>query len=245
LARFRFVLRTAPIGCGALALLFAILAASGVASGGDETSAEPPACNDQTPLAFLVRENYVLHKATSPKDRELRRALHKKAIRYRTVQYGYVDGFGEPEWNPKTPSDSAAKTRFMGLRLSVNRKIVPALACAEREIRTTCAAGYRPVSLSGLRDTNTFHNGEVSNHRYGIAIDIDPEKNVCCGCVGPAANHPVCKRPSTLEERMAMPACWVKAFERFGFYWLGNDELEDTMHFEFLGDPAKIAKPAS
>ena len=39
-----------------------------------------------------------------------------------------------------------------------------------------------------------------------------------------------------------MPACWVKAFERFGFYWLGRDELEDTMHFEFLGDPAKIKK---
>jgi D-alanyl-D-alanine carboxypeptidase len=236
------VQRTAPIGCGALAALFALLAASGVASGGDDDAAETPACNDQAPLPFLVRENYVLHKAEGPADRLKRRALHQKAIRFRTVQYGYVDGFGDPEWNPKTPGDNAAKTRFMGLRVSVNRRIVPALACAEHEIRATCGGGYHPVSLSGLRGNNTFYNGEVSNHRYGIAVDVDPEKNVCCGCVGPAANHPVCRRPSTLEERMAMPACWVKAFERFGFYWLGRDELEDTMHFEFLGDPAKIKK---
>jgi hypothetical protein len=42
---------------------------------------------------------------------------------------------------------------------------------------------------------------------------------------------------------MAMPECWVTAFERYGFYWLGHDELKDTMHFEFLGDPSK-AGPA-
>jgi hypothetical protein len=40
---------------------------------------------------------------------------------------------------------------------------------------------------------------------------------------------------------MAMPACWVSAFEQYGFYWLGHDELKDTMHFEFLGDPNKVA----
>ncbi len=234
--------RIGPIACAGAAVVFALLAASGVASGGDDADAETPACNDQAPLSFLVRENYVLHKASSPADRLARKALHQKAIRYRTVQYGYVDGFGDPEWNPKTASDNAAKTKFMGLRVSVNRRIVPALSCAEREIHATCGGGYHPVSLSGLRGNNTFYNGEVSNHRYGIAIDVDPEKNVCCGCVGPAANHPVCRRPSTIEERMAMPACWVKAFERFGFYWLGRDELEDTMHFEFLGDPSKIKK---
>ena len=43
---------------------------------------------------------------------------------------------------------------------------------------------------------------------------------------------------------MAMPECWVHAFERFGFYWLGHDVLQDTMHFEFLGDPDRIVKGA-
>jgi len=37
-----------------------------------------------------------------------------------------------------------------------------------------------------------------------------------------------------------MPYCWVEVFESYGFYWLGRDKLQDTMHFEFLGDPAIV-----
>ena len=44
------------------------------------------------------------------------------------------------------------------------------------------------------------------------------------------------------QERAALPACWIKSFERFGFHWLGRDALEDTMHFEFLGDPERITR---
>jgi hypothetical protein len=205
---------------------------------------DAPDCNEQAPQAFLIRSNFVLHLATSPADRLARLAMHQRAIRYRTERYGYVEDFGDPSWSSHTPTDLAAAARFMGLRVAVSRKIVPALRCAEREIRATCRDAYQPSTLSGLRPNNTYHNGEVSNHRYGIAIDIDPERNVCCGCVGPAANHPVCRRPSSLSERMAMPECWVTAFERFGFYWLGRDELEDTMHFEFLGDPDRIVRRA-
>jgi hypothetical protein len=34
----------------------------------------------------------------------------------------------------------------------------------------------------------------------------------------------------------------VNAFTKFGFYWLGEDPMQDTMHFEFLGDPDTIVK---
>jgi hypothetical protein len=44
----------------------------------------------------------------------------------------------------------------------------------------------------------------------------------------------------TIWERMSMPKCWVDAFEKYGFYWLGHDKLMDTMHFEFLADPDQI-----
>jgi len=44
---------------------------------------------------------------------------------------------------------------------------------------------------------------------------------------------------------MDMPRCWVGEFERFGFYWLGNDKIEDTMHFEFLADPSRIVRQAA
>jgi hypothetical protein len=49
----------------------------------------------------------------------------------------------------------------------------------------------------------------------------------------------------TEYDRMAMPECWVHAFEKYGFYWLGHDVLRDTMHYEFLGDPDRIVKGAS
>ena len=76
-------------------------------------------------------------------------------------------------------------------------------------------------------------------------IDIEPDRNTCCGCVAPWTDHPLCqRRVQSIYDRMAMPKSWVAIFERFGFYWLGHDVLQDTMHFEFLGDPDKIVEAA-
>jgi D-alanyl-D-alanine carboxypeptidase len=207
--------------------------------------ADAPACNEQRPLPFLVRSNYVSIPGAPLEVRRARLRLHAEAIRYRTERYGKVSGFGLPEWNAAPAVTFAEHATFMGKRVALNRRIMPAVRCAEREIRATCKEVYEPMYLSGFRSGNTFVGGEVSNHLFGIAIDVDPEHNVCCKCVGPAARHTVCARPdATLADRMAMPPCWVAAFERFGFYWLGRDEMEDTMHFEFLGDPDRILRAA-
>jgi hypothetical protein len=175
-----------------------------------------------------------------------RRELAAQAVRFRTEHYGYFEGFGRPEWNARSPMQNAAGTRFMGIRLRVNASIHPALACVEQAIQAQCASTpYRAQRLSGIRDRNTYHNGEVSNHVYGIAIDIDPSINTCCGCVPPWTDHPLCAQEvSSIFERMQMPECWVRQFERFGFYWLGRDTLQDTMHFEFLADPDQITPAA-
>mgnify|MGYP003513888378 CR=1 FL=1 len=71
-----------------------------------------------------------------------------------------------------------------------------------------------------------------------IAIDIDPDRNPCCGCVDPWPNHRYCKSGAkSVFEKTELTRCWIDSFERHGFYWLGHDSLEDTMHFEYLGDP--------
>jgi hypothetical protein len=58
---------------------------------------------------------------------------------------------------------------------------------------------------------------------------------------GSLSEHPLCKRTTGIVGRTALTRCWVDAFERYGFYWLGRDAiLRDTMHFEFLGDPDRI-----
>lgn len=212
-------------------------------------AADPPpsgACRHQQPQDFLIRRNYVPFGRRDPAERAARRAAHQRAINYRTEQYGYFEGFGDRRLNAHAPRFYAVTTRFMGLPVRMHRRVVPALACVEREIQRACAARpYRPHGLAGIRFQNTYHTGEVTNHAYGIAIDVDPDRNTCCHCVGPWAQHPLCRRPTTARtpyDRMAMPQCWVQAFRRYGFYWLGDDALQDTMHFEFLGDPARIAR---
>jgi len=207
--------------------------------------AAPVRCNEQTPHDFLIRGNWQVRGRMTPDERTARRDVHQRAIRFRTENYGFFPGFGQRGWNANSPMENSAWTTFFGLRVRLNRRVLPAVACVEAEIRSACTATpYTPVRLSGIRDRNTYHNGEISNHVYGIAIDIDPNRNTCCGCVAPWNEHPLCRRDvDSIYDRMAMPECWVHAFEKYGFYWLGNDQLRDTMHFEFLSDPDRIVAP--
>jgi hypothetical protein len=210
-------------------------------SGGDASQAR---CRTQAAQPFLIRSTYVTHGGMSEDERRRAHAAHQVAIRWRTEHYGYFEGFGERAWNAHPPRYYAVGAHFMGLPVRVNRRIVPVLACVEREIQHACASEhYVPHALAGIRFQNTYHTGEITNHAYGIAVDVDPDRNTCCGCVGRWAQHPLCSRPMrTIQDRMAMPQCWVHAFERYGFYWLGHDPMHDTMHFEFLGDPDRIVR---
>jgi len=208
-------------------------------------SGPPPRCNEQRPQDFLIRGNYISLARHTPQERRARQAVHQRAIRYRTEQYGYFQGFGSPAWNAHPPTFYAEQITFMGLRVRLHRKIIPAVRCVEQQLRTQCAnEHYAPRRLSGIRTRNTYHTGEITNHVYGIAIDIDPDRNTCCHCVAKWRDHPLCKRQvQSIFERMSMPECWVNVFERYGFYWLGHDTLQDTMHFEFLGVPEAIRAP--
>ena len=191
------------------------------------------ACNEQPPQDFLIRGNFL----RAPDG-------NSRSIQYRTDTYGSVPGFGRPLQGTLPARSSVLTTTFMGLPVRMHKKVVPALKCVEEEIKLTCGEHpYTAHALAGVRFNNTYRGGEVTNHMFGIAIDIDPAINTCCGCVKPWSSSPLCARKAKTEyDRMAMPECWVHAFERYGFYWLGHDVLRDTMHYEFLGDPAKILK---
>ena len=203
-------------------------------------------CNYQDAQPWMIRANFLPLWRHEPPEKRIRERLQDKVIRYRTEQYGYFEGFGNASWNEHPPMHYAKRVEFMGLPIRVHEKIAPVLPCVEAQIRAECGGeNYEPVRLSGIRDRNTYHNGQVSNHVYGIAVDVDPHRNTCCMCVAQWGDHPLCQREvDSIYERMAMPACWVHVFERFGFYWLGRDSLQDTMHFEFLGRPEYILKSA-
>jgi D-alanyl-D-alanine carboxypeptidase-like protein len=198
--------------------------------------ASTSACNEQPPQDFLIRGTFL----RDPKG-------NARAIQWRTDTYGYFKGYGKPASDAKPATASVVSTTFMGLPVRMHRKVVPALACVEQEIKVSCADHpYTPHVLAGIRYRNTYRGGEVTNHAFGIAIDVDPAINTCCGCVPPWNDAPACHKAVKSEyDRMAMPECWVHAFERYGFYWLGHDVLKDTMHFEFLGDPDRILRAPS
>ncbi len=193
-----------------------------------------PVCNPQQAFDWLNRQSYIPVK-TKKKE-------HERALKFRTETYGRVKGYGDASWNTTLARDAAVDVTVFGLPVRVHQKIVPALRCVEAEIKSACGAmPYTPGVLAGIRDKNTYRAGEVTNHLWGIALDIDPLLNSCCGCVKKWQQSPLCKKKAkTIWERMSMPKCWVDAFEKYGFYWLGHDTLKDTMHFEFLADPDKI-----
>jgi D-alanyl-D-alanine carboxypeptidase len=192
-------------------------------------------CRVQAPQKFLERRSFVVHGMLDTRKQT-------EAVRYRSEHYGKPEDDGA---SPGATAFAQAKTvHFMGLPISIHAKIAPALACVEKRLLKTATGSsrYKPRAIGGFRTANTYRGVEVSNHLYGIAVDIDPDKNPCCGCVDPWPSNPICKNTGSVYDRTALPKAWIKAFERFGFDWLGHDTLEDTMHFEFLGDPDRIAR---
>lgn len=192
------------------------------------------ACRVQKPQRFLMRSHYVKHNMIDPR-------AHAVAVRYRSERYGSIAGIGATELNPVRVSSQVVRTTFFGLPIVMHEKVAPVLGCVEKRIAEQCkspASRYVPRAIGGLRMENTIRQGEISNHLFGIAIDIDPNRNPCCHCVKKWQENKKCSVPSSSPyDRADLPRCWVSAFERYGFYWLGLDSLEDTMHFEFLGDP--------
>ena len=198
-------------------------------------------CREQAAQAFLIRGNWFPHTTDADKLKEARK-LFEDSLKYRTEKYGYYEGFGSPKSNPHPPKFYAKTMTFMGMSVQVHERIIPALKCVEAALKASPAGNeYKPRAMGGIRFKNTYRGMEISNHVYGIAVDIEPDRNSCCGCVAPWPDNPLCKaKGKTVWERMAMPKSWVDTFEHYGFYWLGHDVLQDTMHFEFLGDPDKV-----
>jgi hypothetical protein len=225
------VLRSWVLPFAVALVVGATLGLSRVASVGAEPQAT---CRREVAQSFLKRKAYV-------RNRMLDGRAHARALNWRLETYGAVAGIVPAREGLEQVSAHVRGTTFMGLPITLHEKVIPKLRCVERRILRQCKAPgdrYVPRAIGGLRTVNTSHGGEVSNHLFGIAIDIDPDKNPCCHCVEPWPSHPACKDPGrSVYERTELPRCWIRAFERYGFHWLGDDQLEDTMHFEYLGDP--------
>ncbi len=195
------------------------------------------------------------------------------SIHYRFTTYGYpslpdahayVDDLMAQGKDPRPIEEGLNTTTFMGHVVVLHSKVIPAFKCVERDIKRDCMVStelcdkYNSAgecvrkhseiykirqNVSSWRDRDSYLDEEFSNHNFGVAVDLDPALNPCCGygCQAQWQKHPRCQWKVDHTKRSEIPQCWVDAFKRYGFYWLGEDrDIGDTMHFEFLADPDKI-----
>jgi len=95
--------------------------------------------------------------------------------------------------------------------------------------------GIDTLTITVLKETRTVD---------GVQVRVLEERETKDGELAEVSRNffATDKNTGDVYKRTTLPKAWIKAFERFGFDWLGHDMLEDTMHFEFLGDPEKITR---
>ena len=205
-------------------------------------------CKEQSYIDSLDTKHYYQYWIKNPDQTKLNNYL-KKLHAFRARNYGKVEG--EPEtyrYNKESVKVSLINTKFLNHDIKIHKKILKPLRCVEQRILKNCH-NYRPKNISSYRDKKSYKR-VISNHRFGIALDFDPlgdhshnEGNPCCGpsCKESWRNHPICNGHDPSQNSpynvSIVSECWVKAFEAYGFHWLINFRMHDTMHFEYLGDP--------
>lgn len=130
---------------------------------------------------------------------------------------------------------------YLGARVSVHERIVPALKRAEARIAKIAETDEEVraflssiVSIEGYNWREIADSPSRSNHSWGIAVDILPKnwkrKNIYWNWVSTWNDRWML---ISLERRWMPPAAVVDAFEREGFVWGGKWLLWDNMHFEY------------
>jgi len=154
-------------------------------------------------------------------------------VRYRTERYGPLPGLRQRRAKTALSALYATRRPSHGFLAQPEPPGDPGLACVERAIQARmCQHSLPAARVLGLRPTTPTRTYEIrttSTASRSTSIRI----RILLRLRAPVESTPLCRDKSrTVLQRMAMPECWVHHFERYGFYWLGHDELEDTMHFE-------------
>lgn len=110
---------------------------------------------------------------------------------------------------------------FMGSRVRVHRLVAAQFELVIRDIRAS-GTTYNFYDVSTWRSWsqgNVNDPGEMSNHNFGLAIDINPKENEN-------------RRDNVLVTDL--PQEVIDAFRRHGFTWGGDyRSIKDSMHFEY------------
>lgn len=155
------------------------------------------------------------------------------------MQFSINDYSKNPQakgWGPGWPHDNSdkmvnIKANKSGKRVNVHRRIGRLSDILLDEIERR---GHQIRMLGGYNNRQIFKNGKPtgrpSNHSWGLAIDLNWDKN-----------------PETRDGKVHtdVPEWMQDLFNRFGFAWGGDYRSgghRDPMHFEFMGSPADADK---
>jgi hypothetical protein len=154
--------------------------------------------------------------------------------------YGFYDAI----W--RAPDEASAYARqktifFLGMKTMVHRELLEDVASIEEEIlalareSTEVQAFLERVSwVAGYHFRNVDGTGFRSNHSYGAALDLLPER-----FDGEQAYWRWTMRDNITwyevpnEDRYLVPMAIVRIFEHHGFVWGGKWRFFDTIHFEY------------
>ncbi len=147
------------------------------------------------------------------------------------------------------PSSQAAMRNYLtSIKVEIldkNGNASTATITCHKSLASSIQAAYKEMKAKGFR---AFSNGcynwrkmtgsstYMSNHSFGIAIDINPSYN------------PYTKA-STSSTWQSAPSCYkiqgeiVAIWKKYGFYWGGDyNGLKDYMHFEYIDGALKAGK---
>lgn len=133
------------------------------------------------------------------------------------------DNGGTIEVTPCDPSDMVTIQVFGGKNLQVQSDIAPIIERISDAWEAQGAAKYVVKSIGGyVCRPITGTTNKISNHSYGLAIDINPQEN------------PYISNPGNMpeEEYTDMPVSFRQLWTNEGFGWGGNwTSKKDAMHF--------------
>lgn len=139
-------------------------------------------------------------------------------------------------WGPGWPHDNKdkmvrVKANKSGKKVSVHHRISRLVDILLDESERK---GYRIELLGGFVNRQIFKKGKPtgipSNHSWGLAIDVNWNRNI---------------ETSNGELHHNIPGWMQDLFNRYGFAWGGDYRKgghRDPMHFEFMGSPADADK---
>jgi len=128
---------------------------------------------------------------------------------------------------------------FQGWDVLVHEDIVGAFLCVQEEINNCAEAqSYDYEHISTFNWRKIRGGTSLSMHSFGVAMDINPQRNPMCPIVDDLG---LCGGENILVTDI--PVCVRNAFNRYGFEWGGDwgpSYNFDSMHFEFRGDPEVV-----